>query len=159
VKTDMRTETARRGESRRARRVLVVANESADSDELQSQLHEHVVRTRAEVLVVAPVLSSRLRHWLSDEDAARGRAERRVVRCVERLRLAGLPAEGIVGDADPVQAIADALALFDADVLVIATHPAGRSNWLARDLVGRARARFRLPIVHVVVGRPLHAAA
>jgi hypothetical protein len=34
---------------------------------------------------------------------------------------------------------------------VIATHPESRSHWLARDLVGRARRRYRQPILHVVV--------
>jgi len=40
---------------------------------------------------------------------------------------------------------------FPADEIVVATHPEGRSNWLARHLVGRARARFEPPIHHVVV--------
>jgi hypothetical protein len=35
--------------------------------------------------------------------------------------------------------------------IVIATHPEGRSNWLARRLVPRARRRFTVPILHVVV--------
>jgi nucleotide-binding universal stress UspA family protein len=143
-----------------ARRVLVVVNENADRDELHAALHERVVRTRADVLVVAPALNSRLRHWLSDEDAARRQADERLCRCVEQLRLSGFAAEGLIGDSDPVQAIEDALALFEADVLVIATHPHGRSNWLAVDLVERARRRFRLPIVHLVIGEgSLHAAA
>ena len=59
------------------------------------------------------------------------------------------------GDADPLQAIADALRFFPADAIVVATHPPGRSNWLARDLVARARRRFDLPIVHIVV-EPAH---
>jgi hypothetical protein len=41
--------------------------------------------------------------------------------------------------------------VFDADELLIATHPEARSNWLAHDLVGRACARFSLPVVHLVV--------
>jgi hypothetical protein len=39
-----------------------------------------------EVLVVAPAVNSRLRHWLSDEDGARRRAARRADACVEQLR-------------------------------------------------------------------------
>jgi hypothetical protein len=35
--------------------------------------------------------------------------------------------------------------------IVIATHPEGRSNWLARRLVLRPRKRFTIPILHVVV--------
>jgi hypothetical protein len=37
------------------------------------------------------------------------------------------------------------------DEIIVATHPEERSNWLAHDLVGRARERFELPVVHVVV--------
>jgi len=48
-------------------------------------------------------------------------------------------------------AIADALAVFPADELLIATHPEERSNWLAHDLVSRACAQFSLPVVHLVV--------
>jgi hypothetical protein len=117
VKTDP---LARRGdpdESAGAHRVLVVtAHEGTD---LPEQLHEHVARSNAEVLVVAPALNSPLRHWLSDVDGARRTAEGRALRCVEDLRLAGFEAEGVVGDADPAHAIEDALVLFDADVLVV----------------------------------------
>jgi hypothetical protein len=34
---------------------------------------------------------------------------------------------------------------------VISTHPAGRSNWLERDLLTAVRERFALRISHVVV--------
>jgi hypothetical protein len=104
------------------------------------------------VLVVAPALNSRLRNWLSDEDGARDAAEQRLARSVARLEAAGIPAYGWVGDADPLEAIADALAIFEADQVIIATHPEARSNWLARNVVGRARMRFYdVPIAHVVV--------
>src|SRR2546430_17131138 len=66
----------------------------------------------AEVLVVAPALNSRLRHWLSDDDAARRRAAGQVAPCVEHLERRGVPAAGAVGDAGPVAAIADAPAVF-----------------------------------------------
>ena len=99
----------------------------------------------AEVLVVAPALNSWLRHWLSDEDAARRRAEERVAACVDRLQRSGVHAEGRVGDADPLLAIADALPTFPADEIVIAAE-SERSTRLANQLVSRARDRFALPI-------------
>ena len=123
-------------------RILVITNETAQSDEL----HEAVVAAASrhypvDVLVVAPALNSRLRHWLSDDDAARRRAIERVQACVTRLTAAGLVAEGTIGDPDPLQAIDDALATFLADGIIIATRPEGKSNWLARDLVQRAELR------------------
>ncbi len=41
----------------------------------------------------------------------------------DRLREAGINARGEVGDADPLQAIEDALRTFGADEIVISTHP------------------------------------
>jgi nucleotide-binding universal stress UspA family protein len=128
------------------RQILVIANETVESDVLHNVLPQS-----ARVLIVAPALNSRLRHWVSDEDEARAAAEERLGRCLARLRADGVAAAGAVGDADPMQAIEDALHVFDADAIVVATHPPARSNWLARDVVGRVRRRFDRPVVHVVV--------
>jgi hypothetical protein len=133
-----------------ARRILVVANETVDIDALHDALRFRARKRRdVDVLVVAPALNSRLRYWLSDEDAARGAAAERLRQSLERLRAAGFTAEGLVADADPLRAIDDALALFPAHEIVVATHPSDRSHWLARDLVRRARLRYAQPIVHV----------
>jgi nucleotide-binding universal stress UspA family protein len=105
----------------------------------------------ARILVVAPALNSRMRHWRSDSAAAEAVAETRLAQCLKQLSDLGLDVEGHVGDEDPLQAIADALVTFHATELVIATHPEARSNWLTRDLVGRSLICFGLPIVHVVV--------
>jgi hypothetical protein len=98
----------------------------------------------ADVLVVAPALNSRLRHWFSDEDGARRQAQDRVAAFVDLLEQRGIHAEGRVGDADPLLAIADALPTFPADEIVIAAEPK-QSTRLADDLVARARQRFSLP--------------
>jgi nucleotide-binding universal stress UspA family protein len=98
----------------------------------------------AEILVVVPALNSWLRRWLSDEDAARRRAAERAAAIVDRLEQSGVHAEGRVGDADPLLAIADALPTFPADEIVIAAQPE-RSTRLADELVTRARDRFGLP--------------
>src|SRR6266496_2506638 len=89
-----------------ARRILVVANETVESPLLQDALRA----TRAgepdtQVLVVAPALNSRLRHWLSDDDAAREAAAARLRRSVARLREAGFDTRGWIGDSDPLQDI------------------------------------------------------
>jgi nucleotide-binding universal stress UspA family protein len=89
----------------------------------------------ADVLVVAPALNSRLRHWVSDEDAARRRAEHRVAAFVEHLERRGIHAQGRVGDADPLLAIADALSVFPADEIVIT---AENSSRLVERLAARA---------------------
>jgi hypothetical protein len=100
----------------------------------------------AEVHVVASALNSRLRHWFSDDGGARRTAEERLASYLERLACTGAHARGSVGDSDPVQAIADALATFAADEIVIAAHPK-RSCPCAAEIACRARERFALPVV------------
>jgi hypothetical protein len=99
----------------------------------------------ADVLVVAPALNSRLRRWLSDEDGARRKAENRLTLWLDQLQGAGVQVQGQVGDADPIQAIADALSTFDADEIVVV----GQSDRPARltdEIVSKARGRFGLPV-------------
>jgi hypothetical protein len=110
----------------------------------------------AEVLVVAPAVNSRLRHWLSDEDGARRRALERVADVVARLERQGVHAEGRIGDADPLLAIADALPTFPADEILIAAEPEDPAH-LAAELVSRARERFALPTVRVEESLPIAA--
>jgi len=100
--------------------------------------------SEADVLVVAPALGSGLRRWVSDEDDARRRAEQLAGAFVELLSRGGVQAKGRAGDADPLLAIADALATFPADEIVIAGRPErGRGR---EKLLSRIRNRFALPI-------------
>jgi hypothetical protein len=131
-------------------RVLVVANETVAG----RALREEIVRRAgadSDVLVVTPALNTRIRHWTSDEDAARSAAQTRLDESLAALEAVGVSARGLVGDDDPVQAIDDALRTFPADEIVLSTHPPGRSNWLEAGVVERARERFACPIAHVVV--------
>jgi hypothetical protein len=133
------------------RRILVVANETVGGETLRNCIREHAAGHRAEVLVVSPALNSPLKHWTSDDDEARVAAAERLNSSLVRLRAAGIDADGEIGDGEPLQAIEDALRTFGADEIVISTHPEGRSNWLERGVVDRARERFVVPITHVVV--------
>jgi hypothetical protein len=133
------------------RRILVVANETVGGETLRDCIRARSEGYRGHVLVVSPALNSPLRHWVSDEDGARNAAHARLERSLARLREAGIEARGEIGDGEPVQAIEDALRTFGADEIIISTHPEGRSNWLERGVVERARERFATPITHVVV--------
>ena len=110
----------------------------------------------AAVLVVAPALNSWLRHWLSDEDPARRRANERLAVVVGELQRVAEHVEGRIGDADPLQAIADALPTFPADEIVISV---GRERWAEHmaDLVVRAHERFALPTSWAVDSRSMAA--
>ena len=72
---------------------------------------------------------------------------------VDAARTNGARARGRVGDADPLQAIADALPIFPAD----RDRDRGQAGALGRradDLVSRARSRFALPIVRAEESLP-----
>ena len=132
------------------RRILVVANETVAGRALRGEIVKRA-REGAVVLVVCPALNSHLRHWTSDEDEARAKAQGRLDASLAELGREGITARGEVGDADPVQAIEDALRTFGADEIIVSTHPAGRSNWLERGVIERSRERYDVPIAHVVV--------
>jgi hypothetical protein len=133
------------------RRILVIANETVGGGPLREEIRRRSEGYDEHVLVVCPALNSPLRHWASDEDDARAKAQGRLSASLARLREAGIDAQGEVGDAEPLQAMEDALRLFGADEIIISTHPEGRSHWLERGIVDAARERFAVPITHVVV--------
>lgn len=131
-------------------RVLVIANETLHGDALRAEILRMAHGVAEDVLVVCPALNSRVRTWASDDDGAREVAAARLRTALEELRGAGLRVRGEIGDGDPLQALEDALRTFSPDAVIISTHPAGSSNWLERGVVEAARARFDVPITHVV---------
>jgi GABA permease len=134
-------------------RILVIANDAIDGSQLRELLWQHADGAeRTEVLVVAPALSSRLRFWVSDVDPARRRAEARLLRSLPGLEGDGMQVHAAIGDADPLNAIADFLRLFPAHEIVLVTHPEEEQHWVEHDLVERARSQFEVPIVHLVAG-------
>jgi hypothetical protein len=133
------------------RRILVIANETVAGAALRDAIKAASKGARAQVRVVSPALNTPLKHWMSDEDQARASADERLSRSISELGRLGIGAHGEIGDADPLQAIEDALRTFGADMIIISTHPEGRSNWLERGVVSGARERFAVPITHVVV--------
>jgi len=131
-------------------RILVIANRTCPCPTLVDEVARRARTAPADVLVVAPALNSRLRHWVSDIDGAVAGARARLDLALAALRDCGLSARGEIGDSNPVVAISDALAGFPASEIVIVTHPVGRSNWLERGLIEKVRARFDVPVTHLV---------
>jgi hypothetical protein len=134
------------------RRLLVVANETAAGVPLRDAIGV-LADDGAEVLVIAPALNTRLGYWAGDDRRARRSAAERLAYCLDQLAAVGIRSEGFVADSDPLLAIEDALRVYDADRILISTHPDGQSNWLARGIVERARERFPQPVEHVVAAR------
>jgi hypothetical protein len=69
---------------------------------------------------------------------------------VRRLRAAGIPADGVVGDPDPYKAVRDVWELGHFDEVVVATLPARISTWLRLDLPRRVERMTRARVTHVV---------
>jgi GABA permease len=132
-------------------RVLVVANETVDAEELLRELRRIEDEKSSTFRVVAPALPSE--HGVMDvwrQDGAIAAARKRLEHTLQILQEEGLDASGDVGDMHPISAISDALLQFDADLIVISTHPLARSRWLRNDVVEKARKKFKKPVVHVV---------
>ena len=128
---------------------MVIANRTCECP----ALHEEIARRAApgaDVLVIAPALNSRVRHWVSDTDAAVRAAQARLGSAVEELQRRGVDARGEVGDADPLRAIEDALVKFEPEEILLSTHPPGQSHWLEKGLVEEAQTRFQQPVTHLV---------
>src|SRR5436190_904543 len=108
----------------------------------------------AEVMVVAPALhDSPVRFWASDSDEAIARAQEVQEESVERLEEEGVDAAGDTGESDPLLALQDALATYEADRIVIFTHPGEERSYREDELVAEAQRRFGVPVVHSTISR------
>jgi hypothetical protein len=133
-----------------ATKILALVSEPIDASALRSALGGDDLEG-AEVLVVAPALNSRRRFILADPDPAIERAEEVQVETVERLGEEGVDAAGNTGESDPLLALQDALATFEADEIVLFTHTGGKRNFLEEGLVDEATERFDPPVRHLIV--------
>jgi hypothetical protein len=123
------------------KKILALVSEPISGDVLKNAVGGDEAEG-AEVLVVAPALNDKLRFWASDPDDAIERAGNVAQESAERMDEEGLDAAGDTGESDPLLAIQDALATFEADEIVLATHPDGERNWLEEGIVEQAQERF-----------------
>lgn len=106
---------------------------------------------RSRLLVLAAARSPRRRSWwhrcdsrrfaylFDDEAAARDDAQNRLESVLGRLAASGVSARGQVGADHPLEAVEDALAIFDANEIAVIMPPTERESWLEHDLVERLR--------------------
>jgi hypothetical protein len=137
------------------KRVLIIANEAvADRPAGVPDVVQRQVLEADEVRVVTPMLTGKLQSWVSDIDAAALEADERMQAIVDSIGEAGQPAtRGQIGDEDPLQAVADALAFFPADALILAVHAADVPNWRERRFSKKVRDRFDLPVTEMLLDR------
>jgi hypothetical protein len=137
----------------RPRHVLVVANETVAGKSLTDALDRRAAEGPVRITVVCPISQPR-EGYVVYEDTRRAAARRRLDRTLELLRAHGIAADGLVVDADPVEAVRDSFAQLEPppDEIVVSTHPEQRSGWLRRHVVERIRSvAGEIPVEHVVV--------
>ncbi len=132
------------------KKILALVSEPISADALRSAVGPEDADD-AEVLVVAPALNTKRRFFLADPDPAIERADAVQEETVERLDEEGIDAAGDTGEEDPLLALQDALATYEADEIVLFTHAGGKQNWLEEGLVDEAKGRFSVPVRHLVV--------
>lgn len=133
--------------------VLVIANETVAGETLIEALKQRAAAEQIRVTVVAPINEPR-EGYVVYEDTRRASAGRRLDRTLQLLREAGIPASGLVVDADPVNATRDAIAQAEPpiDSVIVSTHPKERSGWMQRNVPERVqKAAGTIPVEHVVV--------
>lgn len=126
------------------RTVLLVGNQTLERDAV---LEEVMTRAAdgAKVLVIVPATHQRPDD-AGGEDMGVALARHRLQAALERLRAAGVDADGEVGDADPYAAACHALGGRDIDEILLSTLPPSSSRWLSVDLPGRLRRHTARPV-------------
>jgi hypothetical protein len=122
--------------------ILVVANRTADSDELLDALKAHAERrpTRFMLLVPAPAAGP----------PGREAAQETLERALGVLREAGLEVEGRTGHHDPIDAVSDAWDPREFDEVIVSTLPGAASKWLQFDLPHRVARMTGVQVTHVI---------
>jgi hypothetical protein len=120
--------------------VLVVANRTAGSDELIDALKRRAERGPVRCTLLMPA-------GPSGRDQVRARLDE----FLERMRLAGIEADGTIGfDSNPLFCIGEVWDPGRYDEIVISTFPTGLSHWLKVDLPQRVAKLTDAPVEHVV---------
>jgi len=120
---------------------------AADVSEVPS-LVRALIQSASEILVIAPVLPSRLQWLVSDTDRVRHEADERlrtVMAQVDALA-PGTAEAGKLGDETPLSAFADAVRSFRPDHILIALRAADHNAWQEHRLVDRVREGFHIPL-------------
>jgi hypothetical protein len=125
-----------------AAHVLVVANVTASSTSLIDAIRARAERGPIEVELLMPGRGP----GLAGREAVRGRLDE----ALEAWRAAGIEAEGMCGDANPVDAVAEVWDPRRHDELIVSTLPGQSSKWMASDLPRRLGRLTGAPVMHVV---------
>lgn len=132
-------------------RLLFVADAAvADVDELPP-LVRVVLDSAAEVYVLTPTLPGRL-DWLADDvDRCRHVADQRLDTVLGHMHSIGADVSGAARRGSVLTVIADAIATFQPDHVLVALRDPEHANWQERGLIDRIEGRFGLPLTTYAV--------
>lgn len=125
-----------------AANVLVVANLTAASTHLLDVLKHRAERSPIRITLVMPASGP----GLGGREAVRERLDE----ALAGMRAAGLEAEGAIGDADPMEAVAECFDPARHDEAIVCTLPGRSSKWLQYDFPHRVARFTGVPVTHVV---------
>jgi hypothetical protein len=135
-------------------RILVVANRTAATEPLLSEIRRRAAVGPADYHLVMPSSPHGLHRVVDPEDNGRDEATARLAQALPLLsEAAGTPVTGEVGSHDPLGAVADAVHRGDYDEIIVSTLPRRVSRWLKLDLPSKIGA-LGIPVTLVNPDRP-----
>ena len=130
-------------------RVLVVAHKTAATQPLLDAVRERAQRGPAKFTLLVPNPAHGLHKVVDPEDQGGGEVKDVLDKAVPRLsEAAGAPVEALVGDADPVAAVHDAINIQGFDEVIVSTLSPRLSRWLKLDLPSKVSG-MGLPVTTV----------
>jgi hypothetical protein len=140
-------------------RVLVVAHRTAATPALIEAVRERAARGPATFTLLVPNPAHGLHRVVDPEDQEVSEAQTVLDLALPLLEeAAGGHVEGMIGDAEPLNAIQDAVNLHGFDEIIISTLPKRVSRWLHIDLPSKANG-LGLPVTTVTAKDRASAAA
>jgi nucleotide-binding universal stress UspA family protein len=132
-------------------RLLFVSDAAvADVEELPPVVRA-IIGAATQVYVLTPSLPGRLA-WLADDvDRFQHYADERLDAVLSQVHAIRADAGGADGRGRIVTVIADAVADFDPDHLLVALHVSTHANWQEHRLIEHVEDRFRLPVATFAV--------
>jgi hypothetical protein len=125
-----------------ATNVLVVASQTAASQQLVDALTQRAGRSPIRVTLVMPAQGP----GRAGRDAMRAQLDE----ALGAMRAAGLEADGVIGDANPMDAVAECFDASRHDEVIVCTLPGRSSKWLQHDFPHRVARFTGLSVTHVV---------
>jgi hypothetical protein len=129
-------------------RLLIATGEAAaDVGELPQHVRT-LIASASDILVVTPILVSRLRWLASDTDRARYEADERLGAILGHIEALAPEAETTaqIGDETPLTAFEDAIRAFRPNHILIALRSADHAAWQERGLIDALRSAFHIPM-------------